>query len=556
LISADGKISSQSQKLSDFGVSPGTFSINGVEIVLADTDTIQDLRAKINKAVDVNGKPTGVTATVLKISDTNYRLVLTNSETGSTGAQYKDLLDGTVLQSLGIIKNAVGDKGIVKQTLQSADNLKIAFDTLADNSSISFSGTDPNGKAVTGSFVKTTGSTIQDLTAAMANTFHGLVSVSVNDIDGTMAVTDGIGGTSKLAITSFTMGAGSYTFSMTNTGQSDATVLSLGKDAYYELDGLNLKSIKNSASGAVSGVTLNFHKVSYEETVSIKLERDYDGIIKTINTMTNSYNALDRYVNSSTKYGTKNKDGSVATKGGDLAGDSTIRSILSQFREEFHRNLDITGIKKYSSLADIGMKTNTKSGELETDATALRSALENNFDDVVSMFVTKRFTNNPKISIGTYGSDTEDGIYSLTEEPDLTQYRIQRTTPASPDTYLSDIRQEDVLSFSTGPTKGLFITAPAGSGAATFTFSNGLAGHLDSLVNKLTNSTDGIVALRQKSLGDQKSRIEERVIILKGKVEQYQTRLIRQFATMEQTLNQLNSQSSNMLSQLGYTKKS
>lgn len=55
----------------------GTVTINGVDITVADTDSLYDVRDKINSSVD------GVVASVLKVSDTEWKLLLTSEETGT-----------------------------------------------------------------------------------------------------------------------------------------------------------------------------------------------------------------------------------------------------------------------------------------------------------------------------------------------------------------------------------------------------------------------------------------------------------------------------------------
>lgn len=110
----------------------GTFEINGTEITLETDDTLLDLRDRINAANTGDGA-TGVTASLVSISETEQILTLTADETGADqeitltdsgglGAP----LDDQILQSLGIFDGTGG----IKNELQGADNAQIRVDGL------------------------------------------------------------------------------------------------------------------------------------------------------------------------------------------------------------------------------------------------------------------------------------------------------------------------------------------------------------------------------------------------------------------------------------------
>ncbi len=111
MISADGKITSQTASLSSLGITVGKINVDGIDIDIDNNDSIQDLRMKINSATNTKGEKIGVSASVVKISDNNFRLVLGAKNTGSTGINYSDVT-GSTLQDLGIIADAAGAKGM------------------------------------------------------------------------------------------------------------------------------------------------------------------------------------------------------------------------------------------------------------------------------------------------------------------------------------------------------------------------------------------------------------------------------------------------------------
>lgn len=79
----------------------GEFAVNGRVVTLAATDTLSQVRDKIN-ALNVGSNASGVSASVLSTGTSAQRLVLTSDSAGSSGIE---LVDGTsgVLASLGVV---------------------------------------------------------------------------------------------------------------------------------------------------------------------------------------------------------------------------------------------------------------------------------------------------------------------------------------------------------------------------------------------------------------------------------------------------------------------
>jgi flagellar hook-associated protein 2 len=77
------------------GVS-GDIVVNGKVVSLSGTDTLNDVAGRINNA------DAGVTATILTISSTQYKLLLESESTGATGMSLKNGSASTVLQSLNL----------------------------------------------------------------------------------------------------------------------------------------------------------------------------------------------------------------------------------------------------------------------------------------------------------------------------------------------------------------------------------------------------------------------------------------------------------------------
>ncbi|HEX2956944.1 MAG TPA: flagellar filament capping protein FliD [Chitinispirillaceae bacterium] len=558
MISADKKITSQTAALADLGIDTGDFTIDGVTLSLDADDTINDLRLKINNAVDADGKKLGVTASVLKMADDNFRLVLSAKESGSEGVTYQDVGTDTVLQNLGIIQNASGDKGTTKQTLLTTDAIA-QFDALAVGETVTISGVDRFGQAVQHNFVKKTGATYEDLTKEISEAFNGLVDIRAYDPANpgstsptTLEITDKIGGSSFLSISSITFGTTAPTSATVTTsqfGDEGSGVLSTGKDAWFSIENMTMNSSTNKATGVVNGVTFEFKGVTKKEdaSVSLSITRDLDGIKKKFQDIVDSYNALLRFKKDATKIADPKDENS---KNGDLAGDSTVSSIINQIRTGFRQNFDFENTP-YTNFTMVGLKTDAQSGEFQIDNEKFRKAIETDLDSVIKMFTTSSSSPNKSVTLGRSTKDTTAGSY-VVEELDSSHFRIR--LEGSSEWTTSESRIGDVITFSEGPAKGLSLEAVAGSignGLTTqFTLTKGLSTVLEESINKLNDSHDGLIAMRQESLRKSVEYADDKISTLEDRIERYRLRLVKQFSDMEKAMSTMQSQSTNMVNSL------
>jgi flagellar hook-associated protein 2 len=79
----------------------GSFAVNGKSVTVVATDTLSDIRDKIN-AVNTGSSPSGVSASVITAGVGQTRLILTSAKAGDAGMTLTDTT-GTALQSLGFL---------------------------------------------------------------------------------------------------------------------------------------------------------------------------------------------------------------------------------------------------------------------------------------------------------------------------------------------------------------------------------------------------------------------------------------------------------------------
>jgi flagellar hook-associated protein 2 len=98
----------------------GDILINGEVLSVATTDSLQDVKASINNL------DAGVTATIISLSSTDNRLILTSQQTGADQFSILDASTTDVLQSLGF-----ADGTVIVKNFDSGGSLSDAFSSIS-----------------------------------------------------------------------------------------------------------------------------------------------------------------------------------------------------------------------------------------------------------------------------------------------------------------------------------------------------------------------------------------------------------------------------------------
>jgi len=110
------KLSSKSYSATDtaLSLSAGDILVSGRVVNIAATDTLADIKDKIN-AVNTGSNPSNVTANIVQYGTNDYRLVLTNDNTGADGISLLNASSSDILGNLGFIETAAGSYDIKNQ---------------------------------------------------------------------------------------------------------------------------------------------------------------------------------------------------------------------------------------------------------------------------------------------------------------------------------------------------------------------------------------------------------------------------------------------------------
>ncbi|EJO32718.1 flagellar filament capping protein FliD [Achromobacter marplatensis] len=186
-------------------------------------------------------------------------------------------------------------------------------------------------------------------------------------------------------------------------------------DAEIEINGIAVKSGSNNISTAIDGITLNLTaKTEDGKPVTVKLSSDTAVASKAVGDFVNAYNALQNTITKLTAFDV------AAQTNQALTGDGTTRSIQSAMSNALQA---FTTDGTVRSLADLGISTDPKSGQLKLDQAKLDKALATNPADVKQLMTSPdglaaKFAAATKSVLGDNGSikASKDGLTKSIED--------------------------------------------------------------------------------------------------------------------------------------------
>ncbi|TRZ68956.1 MAG: hypothetical protein D4R98_00990 [Comamonadaceae bacterium] len=183
------------------------------------------------------------------------------------------------------------------------------------------------------------------------------------------------------------------------------TTLQSAQDAYLTVDGISITSSSNTVADAVPGVTLSLIAANgtyASSTVSgtagtIRLTTDTSLAHTKIQAFVTAYNDAMTLMDEVT-----NPKSTLATYGGTLVGNSTIRTLRDTIRA-FTIDDSSTTSGSLSALRDVGIEIDT-AGKLTLKPTTLDSVLASSYSDVITLFT------GDQEALSSYDTTTSAGI--------------------------------------------------------------------------------------------------------------------------------------------------
>ena len=240
------------------------------------------------------------------------------------------------------------------------------------------------------------GATLQQVRESI-NTQLSAQGISAN------VLTDANGG--RLVIGSNTTGVDT---DITLSGDSDLVQGydkgAAAQNAKYTIDGIAMESTSNKVTAAISGVTLDLVAKDKDKPITINVASNTDTLKTSVQSFVTAYNALLTSINTQTKV-TATGDASTTTAGA-LTGDASMRQLVNSLRSEL---VNSSGSSAMSSLAQMGITTDQKTGLLSLDDKAWDKAVVKGATDIAKMFtgdtgLVARMTKATDSYVGTTGT--------------------------------------------------------------------------------------------------------------------------------------------------------
>jgi flagellar hook-associated protein 2 len=393
-------------------VTAGTFTVNGTQITIAGTDTLQSVLNQINNVAGVTAAYNPSTDEI-KLSSSSS-IVLGNINDTSNFLQAAQLYNSNEKDDVATgggysITSASALGGINLDNALSASNLATAI--TGDSTG---AGTfDINGVAINyNTSTDTINSVLQAINDSAAgvtatfdasnnqfqltNTTTGDVGISLRDVTGNFLAATGLLGGS----------------------------LQQGSNLEYSVNGGGtLTSQSNTIDAGTAGITGLSVTALGLGTSAISVQSDTSTISTAINSFVTDYNAAQKYISSQTA-STTSSTGAVTP--GTLTGDMDAEGVADQLRQLTDATPpEMTGAVQ--SLNDMGITSNGTDNTLAVDSSSLNAALTTNLSAVQQLFTDP--TNGLATTLNSYLTDTtgSNGILA-TKEAGFTKEESNITT--------------------------------------------------------------------------------------------------------------------------------
>lgn len=356
-------------------VTAGMFTINGAQVTIATTDSLQSVFDKIASATG-NQVTASYDATTDKItlSSSNGPITLGSATDTSNFLQVAQLYNnnGGASNNTGTITSTSALGHVNISAVMSSADLKTAItDGGSGNGQFTINGVTFNYNAST--------DTIQDVINNINQSTAG-VSAAYDPTNNRFVLTNTATGDVGISMQDVT---GNF---LAATGLSSGT-LTHGKNLLYTLNGgtQQLVSQTNTISSASSGITGLSVTAQGTGAVNVSVSTDINTISTAIQKFVADYNSVQSYITSQQSVTTAS-DGT--TTPGTLTGDSNTNDIVTSLRTLVSQVENIAGTSgSVTQLADLGFQSNGNNNTIAlSNSSTLTSMLSSHLNDVKALF--------------------------------------------------------------------------------------------------------------------------------------------------------------------------
>ncbi|HLH52255.1 MAG TPA: flagellar filament capping protein FliD [Verrucomicrobiae bacterium] len=408
-ISSDGNLANVTIGSAGFAtpITAGTFTVNGQQVTIATTDSLQQVFGKIAAATgnavaasynSTPGQPTSDKITLTSSSpivlgsatDTSNFLQVAQLYNNGTGSVTSHSALGSVLLNANLadsnLRTAVtGDT--TGQGQFTINGVAISYNVSSDSIQNIIDRINASAAGVTASYNAQTDGFV------LTNRTTGDVGIAAHDVTGNF-----------LAATGLASGA-----------------LARGQNLLYTLNGgsTQLVSQSNTISQSSSNITGLSVTALAKGISTVTVSSDTGKVQTAIQNFVSAYNSVQTYISSQTSSST---DSSGKVTAGILAADPSANGIASSLRSLSFAPSALAGLpSSLNQLADLGIQTNGQNNTIAiSDTTALTNALTSNLSHVQSLFADPK--NGLAVQLDNFLTNT------VGDNGTLTQHQANLTT--------------------------------------------------------------------------------------------------------------------------------
>jgi len=367
VISPDGNISNVTVGAANFAtsVTAGTFTVNGAQVNIATTDSLQTVFDNIAAATNNT-----VTASYDKTTD---KITLSSGSAITLGSAADT---SNFLQVAKLYNNSTG-------TITSTDRLgRVMTGATLSNANLQTAVTD--GGSGNGAFTingvtinyNASNDTVQNVLDRINSSTAG-VTAAYDTINNRFTLTNKTTGNVGIAMQDVT---GNF---LAASGLSGGT-FNAGKNLLYTVNnGSTLQSQSNtidSSSSGVNGLTVTALKAG---STTVTVSNDTSAIATQLQNFVTYYNNVQGYIDTNAASTTVN--GKV--NAGTLTGDMNAADLTTSLRSTIFSPVSISGLSAtFSQMASLGFKSNGYNNTIALDSSTLNNVLSNNLGDVQNFF--------------------------------------------------------------------------------------------------------------------------------------------------------------------------
>lgn len=175
-------------------------------------------------------------------------------------------------------------------------------------------------------------------------------------------------------------------------------------DARFTINGIEVVKSSNTIDDVVDGVTFELTDTGRS---TVKVEQDTGAVAERVQAFVDKFNALQETITELSSYDADTGRASI------LTGDATVRNIQNQLKQVLSDV--IPGLENASvrSLADVGITTDWRTGNLQFNSQVFQKQLQENPDDVTALFAEQGRTTDGQVEFVRSGTNTQAGDYDI-----------------------------------------------------------------------------------------------------------------------------------------------